>query len=119
MEVTSNRGTPNSSILIGFSIINQQFWGIPIYGTPQSISYTYLEILIKNMLNILKLGFVLKNDEQIPLPHRFPIFGVFCQGHEHTMRQIAALPALKGCEPVLRLPTTTGPWWVRHGLIVK
>jgi len=25
----------------------------------------------------------------------------FC--HEHTMRQIAALPALKGCEPVLRL----------------
>ncbi|CAJ1353772.1 unnamed protein product, partial [Effrenium voratum] len=25
----------------------------------------------------------------------------FC--HEHTMRQIAALPALAGCEPVLRL----------------
>mmetsp|Transcript_88020 Transcript_88020/g.139888 ORF Transcript_88020/g.139888 Transcript_88020/m.139888 type:complete len:313 (-) Transcript_88020:104-1042(-) len=25
----------------------------------------------------------------------------FC--HEHTMRQVAALPALKGCEPVLRL----------------
>ena len=23
-------------------------------------------------------------------------------GHEHTMREIASLPALKGCEPVLR-----------------
>lgn len=29
----------------------------------------------------------------------------FC--HEHTMRQIAALPALKGCEPVLRLGSSS------------
>ena len=27
-----NRDTPKSSILIGFSIINHPFWGIPIFG---------------------------------------------------------------------------------------
>ena len=32
MGVSQNRGTPNSSILIGFSIINHQFWGTPIFG---------------------------------------------------------------------------------------
>ena len=34
MEVYQNRGTPKSSILVGFSLINQQFWGSPISGTP-------------------------------------------------------------------------------------
>ena len=32
MAVSKNRGTPKSSILIGFSIINHPFWGIPIFG---------------------------------------------------------------------------------------
>ena len=27
-----NNGTPKSSILIGFSIINHPFWGTPIFG---------------------------------------------------------------------------------------
>ena len=32
MSVSKNRGTPKSSILIGFSITNHPFWGIPIFG---------------------------------------------------------------------------------------
>ena len=32
MGVSENSGTPKSSILIGFSIINYLFWGIPILG---------------------------------------------------------------------------------------
>ena len=32
MGVSENGGTPKSSILIGFSIINHPFWGIPIFG---------------------------------------------------------------------------------------
>ena len=32
MDVSENRGTPKSSILIGVSIINHPFWGIPIFG---------------------------------------------------------------------------------------
>ena len=30
LDVSENRGTPKSSILIGFSIINHPFWGTPI-----------------------------------------------------------------------------------------
>ncbi len=32
LDVSKNRGTPKSSILIGFSIINHPFWGTPIFG---------------------------------------------------------------------------------------
>ena len=32
MGFAENRGTPKSSILIGLSIINHPFWGIPIFG---------------------------------------------------------------------------------------
>ena len=31
MDVSENRGTPKSSILIGLSIINHPFWGTPIF----------------------------------------------------------------------------------------
>ena len=33
--VSKNRGTPKSSILIEFSIINHLFWGTPIFGNTQ------------------------------------------------------------------------------------
>ena len=32
MGVSKNSGTPKSSILIGFSIINHPFWGTIIFG---------------------------------------------------------------------------------------
>ena len=32
MGVSKNNGTPESSILIGFSIINHPFWDTPIFG---------------------------------------------------------------------------------------
>ena len=32
LGVSKNRGTPKSSILIGFSIMNHPFWGTPIFG---------------------------------------------------------------------------------------
>ena len=32
MGVSKNRGTPKSSILIGFSLINHPFWGTIIFG---------------------------------------------------------------------------------------
>ena len=38
MGVSENRGTPKSSILIGFSIINHPFWGIPIFGNTPMFS---------------------------------------------------------------------------------
>ena len=39
MDVSENRGTPKSSILIGFSIINHPFWGIPIFGNTHVKSF--------------------------------------------------------------------------------
>ena len=32
MGVSKKNGTPKSSILMGFSIINHPFWGTPIFG---------------------------------------------------------------------------------------
>ena len=32
LGVSENRGSPKSSILIGFSIINHPFWDTPIFG---------------------------------------------------------------------------------------
>ena len=32
LDVSENSGTPKSSTLIGFSIINHPFWGTPIFG---------------------------------------------------------------------------------------
>ena len=37
--VSKNRGTPKSSILIGFSIINHPFWGTPIFGNTHICIY--------------------------------------------------------------------------------
>ena len=37
MIVSKNKGTPKSSILIGFSIINHPFWGTPIFGNIQMV----------------------------------------------------------------------------------
>ena len=37
MGVSKNNGTPKSSVLIGFSIINHPFWGTPIFGNTHMI----------------------------------------------------------------------------------
>ena len=51
LGVSKNRGTPKSSILIRFSIINHPFWGTPIFGN------THLFILcIFHRLTALPLG---------------------------------------------------------------
>jgi len=52
MDVSENSGTPKSSILIGFSIINHPFWGNPIFGNIHI--YTILPglIIIQNQPNV-------------------------------------------------------------------
>ena len=49
MGVSKKNGTPKSSILIGFSIINHPFWGTPIFGNTQIFNYImWLQILSLN-----------------------------------------------------------------------
>ena len=43
MGVSKNNGTPKSSILIGFSIINHPFWGTPIFGNTHVKSHDQLK----------------------------------------------------------------------------
>ena len=37
MGVSKNRGTPKSSILIGFSLVNHPFWGTIIFGNTHMV----------------------------------------------------------------------------------
>jgi len=43
MGVSLNGGTPKSSILIGFSIINHPFWGTPIFGNTHVVALIRLQ----------------------------------------------------------------------------
>ena len=44
MDVSENSGTPKSSILIRFSIVNHPFWGNPIFGNTHIYIYIPWEI---------------------------------------------------------------------------
>ena len=44
MAVSENNGTPKSSILIGFSIINHPFWGITIFGNTHILTQPMLDL---------------------------------------------------------------------------
>jgi len=51
MDVSENSGTPKSSILIGFSIINHPFWDTPIFGNThmENISFFigfYMQVVV-------------------------------------------------------------------------
>ena len=48
MDVSKNSGTPKSSILIGFPIIDHPFWGSPIFGN------THMAMLFFPIFNILQ-----------------------------------------------------------------
>ena len=51
MNVSENSGTPKSSILIGFSIINHPFWGAIFFGNTQ------FEVAFGIVLFLLNISF--------------------------------------------------------------
>ena len=67
--VSENRGTPKSSILIGISIINHPFWGIPIFGNTHivNIQSTWKCVCLQaTQTNPLSLYLKRKGDDMIP-----------------------------------------------------
>ena len=50
MDVSKNSGTPKSSILMVFSIINHPFWGIPILGNTHIQEFCVCLFLMKAWL---------------------------------------------------------------------
>ena len=61
MGVSKNNGTPKSSILVGFSIINHPFWGTPIFGN------THMD-----PMGSIKLIWVLRTLLMVEYHHVFP-----------------------------------------------
>ena len=53
MGVSENRGTPKSSILIRFSIINHPFWGTPIFGNTHIQPTGYFDLIMTDGLIFL------------------------------------------------------------------
>ena len=50
MDVSKNSGTPKSSILIGFSIINHRFWGtVPLFLETPSLKKVHLSFETKTL----------------------------------------------------------------------
>ena len=76
MDVSKNSGTPKSSILIRFSVINHPFWGTPIFGNT----------------HIVKLGSFPKAGVNRTIHHFYPFQEV--QPFQSTMcsRAIGTMP---------------------------
>ena len=53
MDVSENSGTPKSSILIGFSIINHPFWRTPIFGNTHIFMFTLAMQFCQNNRNVV------------------------------------------------------------------
>ena len=57
MDISENSGTPKSSILIGFSIINHLFWGTTIFGnTHIYLQMNFLKLVVKVSLRVAEHG---------------------------------------------------------------
>ena len=54
MDVSENSGTPKSSILIGFSIINHPFWGTSIFGNTHICVHNQKDTSIDGSLPIAR-----------------------------------------------------------------
>ena len=67
IDVSKNRGTLKSSILIGFSSINNPFWGTPIFVNPL---FTYIWLISMVNVNIPymdAMGYTMNSyDQSIP-----------------------------------------------------
>ena len=102
-EVSLNRGTSESSILLGFSSINHIFWGTSIYGNPTwSNSTTEHEIWLS-----LKMGNL---SQDVAIKQKRTLFSESsaCGVHNLFMqeslinRTIAQLVVINSCFPCLQ-----------------
>ena len=57
MGVSKNRGTPKSSILIGFPLINHPFWGTTIFGNTHMFQLDFHQQHMENIPTSLTIFF--------------------------------------------------------------
>ena len=75
MNVSKNRSTPKSSILVGFSIINYPLWEVPqILETPIYVTMSWFLIVVQTILS--RVNFLYKKWQAFanrpPSPENFP-----------------------------------------------
>ena len=56
MSVSENSGTPKSSILIGFSIINHPFWGTFIFGNTHIVPHRGANVFVLSLDLLISFG---------------------------------------------------------------
>ena len=88
LGLSKSKGIPKSSILIGFSIINHPFWGIPIFGN------THLFV----------------QDTFTSLDNTRPLKAAQCPGPSSTSQP----ESFRGGGPSGMLDASR-PWWFHHG----
>ena len=96
LGVSKNGGTPKSSILIGFSIINHLFWGTPIFGNTHILKWSTFELfgfrksmqeLIKEALNFRNLMTWKRVTPQSPACSAIPGKGGFEESRSNKRRE--------------------------------
>ena len=73
MDVSKNRGTPKSSILIGFSVKDHPFWGTPIFGSSTKTSWIPFRIRLWDFPQRISLGIPTGLGFQTLLQHGYPL----------------------------------------------
>ena len=77
VDVSKNKGTPKSSILIGCSIINHPFWGTPIFGNTHVFLVFLCIFLLKLDLRFVMLQGVQHSKFCVLLGHLYSLVMLF------------------------------------------
>ena len=122
MDVSENNGTPKSSILIGFSIINHPFWGTPIFGNTHML-YDLLVFEPPSFLRpLFRFG---RSTSRIRVIWRswriafisFLIVIIPCDGHERCAPCIICILRVSrniACQPVKLVEMVVLLWLTRR-----
>ena len=105
MGVSKNRGTPKSSILIGFSIINHPFWCTPVFGNTHIYIYDKQPLLHSPHLPLFS---DLLTQELTIFPEELKVFKALFWGGKHPCLHHRMFMARRH---VSRCWETKRSWW--------
>ena len=104
--VSKNRGTPKSSILIGFSTINHPFWGFsPIFGNIQLIFGCVFACRVFPPFDPCNVTLPVSCRERVEEQQLLPVWGPSCLEYRK-----------KNCRMMLKIDITTVGGGFKHFL---
>ena len=104
MDVSENSGTPKSSILIGFSIINHPFWApTPIFGNTDIVPY--------RLVHEKDGSFFVTNPSSPPTS-----LGVWGLGPPKAAKKTSKRSDTKAAKALVKARhLSVGRWWKKRG----